>query len=301
MGRKRELVGIKPKKGSNRQTFRCIIVTGLSGAGKSLALKALEDMGIFCIDNLPLQLLPRLVDLFHETGNPHKEIAVGVDVRMGVLFDEFSKSLQDLSRRGIGYQILYLEASDETMERRFSETRRRHPLGRSVKEGIKEEKKRMRAIREIADRIVDTTHTNPNDLKNILSRAIRLQKTRKMAVTVTSFGYRYGVPMDADIVLDVRFLPNPNYVSSLKNLSGLHRRVDKFVFRQRITKKFMEIVKEMLELAVPQYSREGKSYLTIAVGCTGGRHRSVAIAEHIKNFLLFKKFPTRIVHRDLEV
>ncbi len=264
-----------------------------------MALKALEDLGIFCIDNLPLQLLPRLVDLFHESGTPHKEVAVGVDVRVGALFDEFSKSLQDLSRRGITYQILYLEASDETVARRFSETRRRHPLGKSVKDGIREEKRRMQVIREIADRIVDTTHTNPNDLKVILSRAIRLQQTRKMVITVTSFGYRYGVPMDADLVLDVRFLPNPNYIPSLRRLSGIHKRVEAYVFKQRVTKRFMVIVKELLDLTVPQYSQEGKSYLTIAVGCTGGRHRSVAVAEHIKNYLAFKKFPTRIVHRDL--
>lgn len=264
-----------------------------------MALAALEDLGLFCVDNLPLQLLPRLVDLYHESGGKRNQIAVGVDVRVGALLDEFTRSLQDLSRRGIRYQILFLESNEEVLTRRFSETRRRHPLGRSVKGGIREEKKRTRAIREIADRIIDTSFTTPNELKNILSRVIRVQKSRSMAITVTSFGYKYGIPIEADIVFDVRFLPNPNYVPSLKKLTGLHRRVDRYVMSNRLTKKFMDSVKNMLDLTVPQYAREGKSYLTLAVGCTGGRHRSVALAEHIKNYLSMKKFPTRIVHRDV--
>ena len=201
----------------------------MSGAGKSLALHSLEDLGLFCVDNLPLQLLPKLVDLFHESGTPLAEVAVGVDVRIGALLDEVTKSLHDLSRRGISYQILFLEASDAVLTRRFSETRRRHPLGRTVVGGIREERKRTKVLREMADRIIDTSSFNPNELKSILNRAIRFQKTRTMAVTVTSFGYKYGVPIDADIVLDVRFLPNPNYVSSMKSLTGLHSRVSKFV------------------------------------------------------------------------
>jgi RNase adapter protein RapZ len=165
----------------------------MSGAGKSVALNALEDMGITCVDNLPLQLLPRLVDLYHESGVRLKQIAVGVDVRLGSFLDEFTKSLQDLSRRGITYQILYLEASDDVVTHRFSETRRRHPLGSSVLSGIKQEKRRIRAIREMADRIIDTSNRTPNELRSILSRVIRLQQSRTMAITVTSFGYKYGV------------------------------------------------------------------------------------------------------------
>lgn len=281
--------------------MHCIIVTGMSGAGRSVALGALEDLGLFCVDNLPLQLLPKLADLYHESGIKLKQIAVGIDVRIGALLDEITKSLQDLSRRGITYQVIYLEASDDVLTRRFSETRRRHPLGVSVGGGIREERRRTKAIRLIADRIIDTSKTNPNDLKNILSRAIRLQKSRKMAITVTSFGYKYGIPMDADIVLDVRFLPNPNYIPSMKHLTGLHQRVSKFVLSQRLTKKFLDAFKNMLELTVPQYASEGKSYLTVAIGCTGGRHRSVALAEVLKNYLAMKKFPTRVVHRDIGV
>ncbi len=224
---------------------------------------------------------------------------MGIDVRMGALLDEITKSLQDLSRRGITYQVLYLEASDDVLMRRFSETRRRHPLGKGLVEGIREERRRTRALRLIADRVIDTSKVNPNDLKSVLARVIRFQKTRKMTITVTSFGYKYGLPIDADIVLDVRFLPNPNYVRSLKRLTGLQPRVAKFVLSQRLTKRFLDSVKTMLDITVPQYASEGKSYLTLAVGCTGGRHRSVALAEVLKNYLAMKKFPTRVIHRDI--
>lgn len=257
-------------------------------------------MGILCTDNLPLQLLPKLVDLYHESGVHLRQIAVGVDVRVGSLLDEFTKSLQDLSRRGITYQILFFEAQDEVIKRRFSETRRRHPLGRSVEGGLREEKRRVRVLRSLADRIIDTSATSPGDIRNIVMRAIRLQKSRKMAITVTSFGYKYGIPIDADVVLDVRFLPNPNYVASLKKHTGLHPKVAKFVMSNKLTKKFLESVRSMLDITVPQYANEGKSYLTLAVGCTGGRHRSVALAEVLKNYLADKKFPTRIVHRDIQ-
>lgn len=273
----------------------------MSGAGRSVALNALEDLGILCIDNLPLQLLPRLVDLYHESGVDLKEIAVGVDVRIGVLLDEVTKSLQDLSRRGITYQVLFLEASDEVLQRRFSETRRRHPLGRTVRGGIREERRLTRSLRAVADRIIDTSHTNSGELKGILSRTIRLEHSRTMAISVTSFGYKYGIPIDADIVLDVRFLPNPNYIPSMKNLTGLHHRVSQYVLKQKLAKKFLESVKSLLDMAVPQYANEGKSYLTIAIGCTGGRHRSVALAEVLKNYLAGKKFPTRVIHRDISL
>lgn len=271
----------------------------MSGAGRSLALNALEDLGILCIDNFPLQLLPKLVDLYHESGMQLKQIAVGVDVRVGALLDEFTKSLQDLSRRGISYQVLFLEANDSILKRRFSETRRRHPLGQTVAGGIREERKRTKQLRSVADLIIDTSSMNPNELKGTLERALRRQKTRAMAITVVSFGYKYGIPTDADIILDVRFLPNPNYVQSLKNLTGLKKPVAQYVLDQHLTKKYLESVKSMLDLTVPQYANEGKSYLTLAIGCTGGRHRSVALAEFFKNYLAKKKFPTRIVHRDI--
>jgi UPF0042 nucleotide-binding protein len=292
-------VGIKSLRRNANKGLHCIIITGLSGAGKSVALHALEDLEVLCVDNLPLELLPRLVDLYHVSGTPLKEIAVGVDVRVGALLDEFTQSLQELSRRGITYQILFLEADDNVLARRFSETRRRHPLGKTLRGGILEEKRRTRSIRNLADRIIDTSRLNPNNLKDILSRVVRVPSSRPMAVTVTSFGYKYGIPIDADVVLDVRFLPNPNYVTSLKRLTGLHKRVSRYVLSNRVTKKFMTGFEQMLSLTLPLYVKEGKSYLTIAIGCTGGRHRSVALAQSIGKFLSQKKFPTRIVHRDL--
>jgi len=281
------------------KSFHCIVITGLSGAGRSRALSALEDLGVFSVDNLPLQLLPNLVDLYHESGVNLTQIAVGVDVRMGALLDEFTKSLQDLSRREVTYQILYLEAREPVLIRRYSETRRRHPLGRSVRGGIREERKRMKAIRERADNIIDTSETNPNELKDIVSRVIRLKKPRTMAITITSFGYKYGIPIDADVVLDVRFLPNPNYVPNLKRLNGLNAGVRRYVLKNPITKRFLNLANEMLDLTVPRYVMEGKSYLNLAIGCTGGRHRSVTLAEVFRAHLASKKFHTRVFHRDI--
>ena len=273
----------------------------MSGAGKSVALHALEDMGLLAVDNLPLQLIPHLADLYHESGVRIRQIAVGVDVRVGSLLEDFTKSLQDLSRRGVTYQIIFMEAADEILQRRFSETRRRHPLGKSVRLGIREERRRTNQIREIADRIIDTSHTNPNELKNVLLRVTRLRKPRSMAITVTSFGYKYGMPIDADIVLDVRFLPNPNYVRRFKPLTGAHPKVSDYVLRNPLTKKFMQSVRHMLDITVPQYQKEGKSYLTVAIGCTGGRHRSVALAEHLKAYLQAQKLPVRVIHRDVNL
>lgn len=283
-----------------KENLHCIIITGLSGAGKSVALRALEDMGVYCVDNLPLELLPRLADLFHDSGMRIRQIVVGVDVRMGILFDEFTKSLQDLSRRGIGYQIIFLEANDEVVTRRFSETRRRHPLGPSVQSGIRKEKWRIRAIRQIADHIIDTSKCSPTELKNILTKVIQVKTTRTMAITVTSFGYKFGIPVDADIVFDMRFLPNPNYIGNFKTKNGLYAPVANFVMKNPNTKKFLTAVKEILDMTIPQYRVEGKSYLTIAIGCTGGKHRSVAVAEAINRMLRKNKFPTRLIHRDID-
>ncbi|OVE77479.1 RNase adaptor protein RapZ [bacterium F11] len=271
----------------------------MSGAGKSVALNALEDLGFYSVDNLPLQLLPKLADLYHDTGINLTRIAVGVDVRVGALLDEFTKSLQDLSQRGITYQIMFLEARDLVLIRRFSETRRRHPLGRTVRGGIGEERKRLKVIRQLSDAIIDTSRANPNELKGILSRSLKLQRSRSMAVTVISFGYKFGIPIDADVIFDARFLPNPNYVPKLKKLNGLNKKVSRYVLSNPLTKKYLKSVKRQLSLTVPYYVREGKSYLTVGMGCTGGKHRSVALAEILKDYLTSKKLPTRIIHRDI--
>ena len=277
----------------------CIIVTGISGAGKSVVLKALEDRGVFAVDNLPLVLLPRLAELYQESGQRLNQIAVGVDVRSGAFLDEFTHSVRSLMRRGIKYQILFLDADDSVLLHRFSETRRRHPLGKSVIEGLREERRRLQGVRAQADQIIDTSQLSATELKESMMSAIKISKPRRMTVTVLSFGYKYGPPMDADLMLDVRFLPNPNYVPALKKLNGTMNRVKKYVLRFPAARRFLRSVENLLNLTLPEYHKEGKSYLTLAVGCTGGHHRSVAIAEEIGRALQHKGYPVRIYHRDI--
>ena len=284
-----------------RDALHCIIITGLSGAGRSVALNALEDLGLLCVDNLPLQLLPRFVDLYHESGVDLKQIAVGVDVRIGVLLDEVTKSLQDLSRRGITYQVLFLEASDDVLTRRFSETRRRHPLGLSARGGIREERRRTKTLRAIADRIIDTTaftvHQLRDELRGILSDATGGEAA--MRVLLVSFGYKYGVPTDTDIVLDVRFLPNPFFVEELRALDGTDPAVARYVLDRDETQEFLALTTALLDFSLPLYVREGKRYLTVGLGCTGGRHRSVAIAHELERRLFGHGYPVRVQHRDV--
>jgi UPF0042 nucleotide-binding protein len=222
-----------------------------------------------------------------------------VDVRAGALLDEFSESIRSLVRAGIAYQILFLDADNSVLMRRFSETRRRHPLGKSVIEGIREERRRLEDVRAQADQIIDTSQLNPTTLKTSLASIIHIQKTRKMTVTIISFGYKYGLPLDADLMLDVRFLPNPHYVPSLKHLSGSTSRVKKYVFKFPVARKFLKSVENLLTITLPEYQKEGKSYLTVAIGCTGGHHRSVAIAEEIGRALKRQGYHARIDHRDV--
>jgi UPF0042 nucleotide-binding protein len=271
----------------------------MSGAGKSVVLKALEDLGVFAVDNLPLMLLPQLAELYQESGHRLNQIAIGVDIRSGALLDEFTQSVQSFARRGIKYQILFLDADDPVLLRRFSETRRRHPLGRRVIEGIQEERRRLQDVRAQADKIIDTSQLTPSTLKEALANAIKIQKSRGMTVTLLSFGYKYGPPLDADLMLDVRFLPNPNYIPSLKHQNGTMSRVKKYVLQFPAARKFLRSVENLLKFTLPEYQKEGKSYLTLAVGCTGGHHRSVVIAEEIGHALQREGTPTRIYHRDI--
>lgn len=280
-----------------------IIVTGLSGSGKSVAIRALEDSGFFCVDNLPALLIPKFIDLCQGYREGIQRIALGIDLRGGHFFQSWPEVLGELRQAGHRLEVLFLDASDEVLLRRFSETRRPHPLaaGGSVQEGITRERKALEGMRALADRVVDTSGFNVHELKRELERHFgQILSPRKMTLFLVSFGYKYGIPHDTDMILDVRFLPNPFFVDQLKAKSGLEPEVQEFVLRRDETHTFLDRLYALLEFALPQYEREGKASLTLALGCTGGRHRSVVLVEELKKRL--EKDPLRILvkHRDID-
>jgi UPF0042 nucleotide-binding protein len=280
--------------------FDRVVVTGLSGAGKTVALRALEDVGYFCVDNLPLDLLPNLLALYRRWGRRLARVAVGVDVRAGLPKGGLARSLERFKTEDPAARVLFLDADNATLLRRFSETRRRHPLSGPVAQGIRRERAALRKVKAHADRVIDTSLLNPAEVKEVVVRALDLHHPRGMSVTVMSFGYKHGLPMHADLVWDVRFLPNPNWVARLRRLDGRKPAVARYVLNSPLTKAFLEKEKDLLSFLLDAFAREGKSYLTIAVGCTGGRHRSVAIAEAVARFIRSRRRgEVRIVHRDL--
>lgn len=278
-----------------------VIITGLSGAGKTQATRCFEDLGFFCIDNLPPSLIPQFAGLCQESGGKIRKVALVIDIRGGDFFNTLFSSLKGLKARGINYQILFLEASVESLVRRFKETRRKHPLSMegSVLEGIKSEKKRLREVRAKADQIVDTTELTPWDLKRKIASTFLRGEEGEIIITVISFGYKYGIPMDADLVFDVRFLPNPNYVDKFHFLTGMNKPAREFVLSSPITKDFLKRLFDLLEFLIPYNIEEGKGYLTIAIGCTGGRHRSVVVANELEKYLK-KKYKANVQHRDVK-
>jgi UPF0042 nucleotide-binding protein len=278
-----------------------IVITGLSGAGRSEAAKSLEDLEYFVIDNMPPALLGRVADLAASAGGPMR-VAVVVDARGGKFFDDLHKGLDELRELQVPYRIVFLEASDETLVRRFSTTRRRHPLAPNgrVDEGIRKERLVMESLRADADLVIDTSELTPHDLRD------RIRETFASAapfgdlqVTVLSFAYKHGVPRDADLVLDVRFLPNPHWVEELRPLAGTEEKVRKYVLGQQQYGEFKRRLNRLLDFVVPGYVAEGKSYLTVAVGCTGGRHRSVVVTEELAEYFRERQHPVVIEHRDL--
>jgi UPF0042 nucleotide-binding protein len=288
---------------AQRGTRRFVILTGLSGAGKTQAIRALEDLGYFCVDNLPSTLIPTMAELASRADTGLEKVAIVADVRESGFLKQFPRVFRRLKTLpGITPRLIFLEADPSTLVRRFSETRRPHPLApdRSVAEGIKEERAKMNSIRDMADLILDTSNLTVHELRDVFMRMSRDEGGRAaMVVNLVSFGYKHGVPVDADLVFDVRCLPNPHFVDTLRPLTGRDRAVVRFMRRHASTREFVDRLTAFLTFALPQYVQEGKSYLTVAIGCTGGRHRSVMLAEELKKTLAGVKGVTvRVKHRD---
>ncbi len=288
------------KPGAHPKDRELVVLTGMSGSGKLSALKAFEDLGYYSVDNLPLELVPRFADLVRQSAEIERAALV-VDVREGMRLDRFPALLKDV-RKTLLTRVVFLEASDEVLVRRFSETRRPHPMGRSqtVLEGIHAERKRLEPIRNVADIIIDTTRFNVHELRaHINAQFERGAESKNLTISTTSFGFKNGVPADADLVFDVRFLPNPHFVPEFRKLTGRHPKVAKYVRSFPQTKEFLDKATEMLKFLLPHYIDEGKSYLTVAFGCTGGQHRSVFIAEEMKKRLEAAGHRVKTVHRDM--
>lgn len=280
---------------------RIVVLTGMSGSGKSTAIRALEDAGYFCIDNLPVLLVPRLTELA-ELGGSATRLGLVIDAREGTMLAEAPRVLADLRREGHEVAVLFLDASDESLQRRFSETRRRHPLAPegSVTEGLRRERQMLRELRLMADQVIDTSALTVHDLKREVQARFTEEGQQEPNLTLLSFGYRYGVPPQADLMLDLRFLPNPYFVPELKGLTGLDPRVSRYVLEADGARDFLERVQSLCEFLFPRYQREGKAYLTVALGCTGGKHRSVALVEELLRRLRGAFPRIRARHRDIE-
>jgi len=280
-----------------------LIITGMSGAGKSLCVKYFKDIGYFCVDNLPPSLIPKFTEVILQSKNPIDKIALIVDIRGGIMFLDLFPALQQLQEIGIAYRILFLDATDAVLVKRFKETRRTHPLspeGR-LAEGIEEERRILQAVKDKADYIIDTSNLTPRQLKEEITRLFVEGKTFKgLIVNIVSFGFKHGIPMDCDLVFDVRFIPNPYYVPELKPKSGLDPDVSDYVLSFPETRKFLNKLNEMITFLIPYYVKEGKTQLIIGIGCTGGRHRSVVIANRLAQMQRDKGSSVVTQHRDIE-
>ncbi len=275
-----------------------IILTGLSGSGKTVALNAFEDSGFFCVDNLPITLIETFVNLSDKTPAISK-IAIGVDIREGKFLSNFSDTISAL-RKTQKVEIIFLEAEDNVLLRRFKETRRPHPLGyKDIKKALHREAKLLSTIRQEACKIIDTSSLSPHQLRKSITIPYVGGKPKEMTITLISFGYKYGIPLEADLLFDVRFLPNPNFIEKLKAFPGISAKVKKFVLTQKDTKRFLDKLYPLLNYIIPLYTQEGRSYLTIGIGCTGGRHRSPAIVEEIRKTFTKQKLNVSAVHRDM--
>ena len=290
---------MKPR--TRPDTRQLVILTGLSGSGKSTVLRAFEDMGFYCVDNLPVELIPIFAELHAVGEGDFARAALLVDAREGVQLERLPPLLRHL-QKDHPITLVFIEANEDALLRRYSETRRPHPLGKnySVRESLRHERTLMEPIRKLADVVIDSTQFNVHELRHFVTRRFKNPDTRPMLVSVVSFGFRYGVPSDADLVFDVRFLPNPHFVPRLRPYTGKDRKVRQYIRSFPQTGGFLRRIESLLAYLIPHYIREGKSYLTIAYGCTGGRHRSVMLAESVKQALEKRGYSTKVVHRDIE-
>jgi RNase adapter protein RapZ len=292
---------MKMSTGSTNDT-QMVIITGMSGAGKTVAIQSFEDLGFFCVDNLPPTLLPKFLELMKESGNKMNKVALVMDLRGREFFDSLFKALDDLSETAwVAPQILFLDADDSTLVRRYKETRRFHPLAQNglPLEGIKLERDLLEELKGRAQTIYNTSELKPKELREKILEEFSVNKKATFTVNVMSFGFKHGIPIDADLVFDVRFLPNPFYIEHMRPKTGLDQDVSTYVLKWNETHKFLEKVTDLLAFMLPHYKREGKAQLIIAIGCTGGQHRSVALAEHIARHFE-TDYQTRVTHRDIE-
>lgn len=284
------------------QNHNIVIITGLSGAGRSQALRTLEDLGYFCVDNLPPSLIPTFIDLYSKAREDMR-IAMVVDIRGGEFFSDLWEALRLLKEKGVKPTVLYLEADDDVLIRRFKETRRRHPLSPqgSILEGLRDEREILSDVKAAANIIMDTSDLTPAEFrKQLIEVFSRGVKSQKLLITIVTFGFKHGLPLDADLVFDVRFLPNPHYVEELRPLSGKDPQVVDYIMDSPVTHSFFTHLKKFIDFLLPKYIDEGKTHLNIAIGCTGGRHRSVVIGEALKTHLEARDHTVIMEHRDMD-
>jgi UPF0042 nucleotide-binding protein len=296
--RKKKKADRVPALAKAQQRSQILIISGLSGSGKTVALRAVEDSGFYCVDNIPVSLIDSLIgSISRKRGARH--IAIGIDIREKDFLGDFNRTLS-LLRKKFPVEVLYLEAEPEVLVRRFKETRRPHPLGGNIEDAIKTEMDALSVLKSNADRVIETSTLSPHALRRLVTSFYTPTSGHKdLAVSLISFGFKYGVPQNIDLLFDVRFLPNPHFIPGLRELTGKDKKVSDHVFSHEVTKQFMKKIKGLLAFLIPQYIREGKTYISIAFGCTGGRHRSPAIVEEVATFMAKKNLDRNVIHRDI--